>query len=61
MVVAHGGIYIVMLPEACSNEITPEFALDNTLDNTGMVKATLHPNGTLTCSEWNGVPVPSAS
>lgn len=28
---------------------------------TGVVKATLHPNGTLTCSEWNGVPVPSAS
>lgn len=61
VVVAHGGIYGLMLPATCSNEITTEFALSNPLANTGMVKARLHPNGTLTCSEWNGVPIPSAS
>jgi broad specificity phosphatase PhoE len=61
VVVAHGAIYGLMLPETCSNEVTPDFSLANQLDNTGMVKARLHPDGTLTCTEWNGVPVPSAS
>ncbi|MFM1722366.1 histidine phosphatase family protein [Rhodococcus sp. PAM 2766] len=61
VVVAHGGIYGVMLPATCSNEITADFAVSHPLDNTGIVKARLHPDGTLTCSEWNGVPVPSAS
>lgn len=61
VVVAHGGVFGVMLPATCSNEITADFAVSNPLDNTGMVKARLHPNGTLTCSEWNGVAVPSES
>jgi broad specificity phosphatase PhoE len=61
VVVAHGGIFSLMLPATCANEVTGEFSLANILDNTGMVKARLHPDGVLTCSEWNGVPVPSAS
>jgi broad specificity phosphatase PhoE len=60
VVVAHGAIYALMLPETCTNEVSGEFSFANVLDNTGMVKARLHPNGTLTCSEWNGAPVPSA-
>lgn len=61
VVVAHGALYGVMLPATCTNAITADFALSNPLDNTGIVKARLHPDGTLTCTEWNGVPVPSAS
>lgn len=61
VVVAHGGIFAVMLPATCANEVTGEFSLAHVLRNTGMVRARLRPNGTLVCSEWNGVPVPSAS
>lgn len=67
VVVAHGGIFALMLPETCTNEVTPEFSMANVPSNTGIVKAHLNPNGTLVCTEWNvnpatgvGVPVPSA-
>lgn len=61
VVVAHGALLGLMLQQECDNEVTPTFALSNGLANTGMVKAHLAPNGTLTCTEWNGVAVPSAS
>lgn len=61
VVVAHGGIFAVMLPATCANEVTGEFSLAHVLRNTGIIRARLHPKGTLTCTEWNGVPVPSAS
>ncbi|WP_141015278.1 histidine phosphatase family protein [Nocardioides sambongensis] len=60
MVVAHGGIYSLMLPETCANTVDPDFVMANQLDNTGMVRARLQPNGRLTCTEWNGVPIPGA-
>ncbi|TNM36511.1 histidine phosphatase family protein [Nocardioides albidus] len=67
VVVAHGAIFAIMLPTACTNEVTGDFALQNVQSNTGIVKAHLNPNGTLICTEWNvnpatgvGVPVPSA-
>jgi broad specificity phosphatase PhoE len=60
VVVAHGGIFAVMLPATCANEVTGEFSLSHILSNTGMIRARLHRNGSLTCLEWNGTPVPSA-
>jgi len=67
VVVAHGAIFALMLPEACTNEVTPEFALANIQRNTGIVRAHLNPDGTLICTAWNvdpatgvGVAVPSA-
>ncbi|TNM50234.1 histidine phosphatase family protein [Nocardioides albidus] len=61
VVVAHGALLALMLQRTCANEVTPAFALQNGLANTGIVKAHLSPNGTLTCTEWNGVAIPSAS
>jgi broad specificity phosphatase PhoE len=61
VVVAHGALFTLMLPATCSNKVSGEFALANLFGNTTMVRARLSPNGTLTCTEWNGVAVPSAS
>lgn len=61
VVVAHGALLALMLQRTCANEVAPAFALQNGLANTGMVKAHLSPAGTLTCTEWNGVALPSAS
>ncbi|MEU2549080.1 histidine phosphatase family protein [Streptomyces roseolus] len=67
VVVVHGAILALMLPEACTHEITPDFALTDIQSNAGIVEAHLNPNGTLACAEWNvgpatgvGVPVASA-
>jgi probable phosphoglycerate mutase len=60
VVVAHGALLILMLPETCSNALEPDFVLGHPLLNTSIVKARLHPNGTLTCTEWAGTPIPSA-
>lgn len=60
VVVAHGALLALMLQRTCDNQIDPQFALTNGLANTGIVKAHLAPNGTLTCTEWNGLPVPDA-
>jgi broad specificity phosphatase PhoE len=59
VVVAHGALLILMLPETCHNALDPGFVLGNGLQNTAIVKARLHPNGTLSCTEWAGVPVPT--
>jgi broad specificity phosphatase PhoE len=61
VVVAHGGILTLMLAEACEEEITPDFAITNRLDTTGFIRTQLRGDGTLTCTEWNGVPVPGSS
>ncbi len=60
VVVAHGALLMLMLPETCSNPVEPTFNLTHPLFNTAVVKATLQPNGTLTCTEWAGAPIPSA-
>jgi broad specificity phosphatase PhoE len=61
VVVSHGALMILMLPEVCHNELDPDFVLGHPLFNTAIVKARLHPNGTLTCTEWAGTPIPSAA
>ena len=60
VVVAHGALLILMLPEICSNDLEPTCVLGHSLLTTSIVKARLTPNGTLTCTEWAGTPVPSA-
>lgn len=60
VVVTHGALLMLMLPETCSNPIEPDFVLDHGLANTAIVRARLHPNRTLSCSEWAGTPIPSA-
>jgi len=60
VVVAHGALLILMLPEVCYNALEPDFVLGHGLPNTAIVKARLHPNGTLSCTEWAGTPIPSA-
>ena len=60
VVVAHAAIFTLMLPETCSNQVDPDFAFEHGISNTGVIKAHLDPNGTLTCTEWDGVAMPSA-
>lgn len=60
VVVAHGALLILMLPEICYNALDPDFVLGHPLFNTAIVKARLHPNRTLSCTEWAGTPIPSA-
>lgn len=61
VVVAHSALLTLMLPATCSNMIDPAFVLAHPIANTMIIKARLHPNGTLTCSSWGGAPIPSAS
>jgi probable phosphoglycerate mutase len=60
VVVAHGALLILMVPQICHNALETDFVLGNPLFNTAIIRARLHPNGTLSCSEWAGVPIPSA-
>lgn len=61
VVVAHGGLLGLMIPETCWNDIEPSFAIvEHGLFNTAIIKTVLHPNGTLGCTEWAGAPIPSA-
>ncbi|MBT2248191.1 phosphoglycerate mutase family protein [Arthrobacter sp. BHU FT2] len=61
VVVSHGALLGLMLQNTCVNEMAPQFVVQNNLANSGMVKAHLAPNGDLTCTEWNGVPIPSGN
>jgi probable phosphoglycerate mutase len=61
VVVAHGALMILMLPEVCANHLDPDFVLGHPLLNTSIVKARLARDGTLTCTEWAGAPIPSAA
>ena len=61
VVVAHGALLLLMLPETCSNAIDPAFNLSHSLYNTAIIKATMAKNGKITCYEWAGAPVPSAT
>ena len=47
--------------ETCSNAIDPTFNLSHGLFNTAIIKATMAKNGKITCYEWAGAPVPSAT
>lgn len=60
VVVSHGAILLLMLPQICTNPVDPDFVLSHGLPNTGIIKTQLHPNGTLSCTEWAGTPIPSA-
>jgi broad specificity phosphatase PhoE len=57
VVVAHGGIYGLMLPETCANKPDLPFS-DRFPGNTEMIKARLLPNGSLVCTEWKVSPAP---
>lgn len=57
VVVAHGGIYGLMLPETCANK--PDLAFPEQFPgNTEMIKATLEPDGSLVCTAWKVSPDP---
>ncbi|MEI7056702.1 histidine phosphatase family protein [Nocardioides sp. CCNWLW239] len=57
VVVAHGGIFGLMLPETCANK--PDLAFPEQFPgNTEIIKATLEPNGSLVCTAWKVSPTP---
>ncbi|MFT4011584.1 MAG: histidine phosphatase family protein [Nocardioidaceae bacterium] len=60
LVVAHGAIFMVMLPATCSNKISTDFVIDNGVSNTGIIRAHLSPSGKLTCTSWDGKAIPGA-
>jgi len=57
VVVAHGGIYGLMLPETCANKPQLPFS-ERFPGNTEMIKAHLNPNGTLICTAFGVSPDP---
>lgn len=57
VVVAHGGIFGLMLPETCANEPELSFS-DRFPGNTEMIKARLQRDGTLVCTAWKVSPDP---
>jgi broad specificity phosphatase PhoE len=58
VVVAHGGIYGLMLPETCANKPQLPFS-ERFPGNTEMIKAHLNPNGTLVCTAFGVSPDPA--
>jgi probable phosphoglycerate mutase len=60
VVVAHGALLILMIPEICHNALDPDFVLGHPLVNTAIIQARLHPNGVLSCTQWAGTPIPTA-
>lgn len=61
VVVAHSALLGLMLPETCSNPVDLEFQRTHPITNTMVIRARLHPNGTLSCLMWGDTPVPSAA
>jgi broad specificity phosphatase PhoE len=59
VVVAHGGIYGLMLPETCANKPQLPFS-ERFPGNTEMIKAHLNPNGTLVCTAFGVSPDPAS-
>lgn len=57
VVVAHGGIFGLMLPETCANKPSLPFP-DQFPGNTEMIKARLKPDGSLVCTAWKVSPDP---
>ena len=53
--VSHGGIYSVMLPCIMQN-VTPDLMMKHGFDYTSCIVAQLR-QGSLVCTEWNGIPI----
>jgi probable phosphoglycerate mutase len=62
VVAAHFATLSLMLPTICEgSDLTPDFILkEHPLANTSMVRAHLDAEGTRTCEEWDGAPIPAS-
>lgn len=55
LVVTHGGVMRLLVAPLCANpRLTSDFVAAHPIGNTEQIRATLHPDGSLTCTEWVG-------
>jgi broad specificity phosphatase PhoE len=59
LIVTHGGVMMLFAAPLCGDNpyLTPEFVQSSVIGYTGQIKATLHPDGTVTCTEWMGADI----
>jgi broad specificity phosphatase PhoE len=55
LIVTHGGVMRLFVAPLCANpKLTSDFIAAHPIGNTQQIKATLHPDGSVTCTEWVG-------
>lgn len=55
LIVTHGGVMRMFVAPLCNNaKLTLGFIAAHPIGNTQQIKATLHPDGSVTCTEWVG-------